>query len=330
LPRHAAEHAFQWPPEERAAGVKVFRVLDGGQLEDVEAVSEPVPVPATPVAEPDRVPKPSTSRPPLLAPEHVGPPIPRAKTRKPFASNWLRAHHSELTPALIALIAILEGVYILQVVSLRRGVQYPAAGEKAGSTAVEKLEASDKASPRRLTLPTEAPSTKVSNGRPSGTSRLDPTHGASNPLPRSKSTAGPGWIAIKSALVLDVLDGDVLVGTTHSPQLRLPAGSHTLRLKNDMAGFELTQQIRVGSGQVTQLRIDLPEGLLHINALPWAEVLVDGRHIGETPLGNLSLPIGPHEVIFRHPTLGERTLSTVVKAGVLTRVTTDMRDQPVR
>ena len=332
MPRHldAAEHAFQWPPEERAAGVKVFHVLDNGQLEHVEAAFEPVPLPATPAAVPDQAPNLKSAR-PLPASEPVGRQIAGAKTRKPLASNWLRAHHSELMPALIALVAVLEGVYILQVVPLRRGDRYLAPDQKTVATVGRtSVGASDKPRDGRMTLPSEPSRKTVNNGRPSGPSRVDPTRGAPNPLPRSHTTASPGWIAITSPLVLDVFEGEVLVGTTGSSRLRLPPGSHTLRLRNDLTGFERTDHIRVVSGQVSRVSIKLPEGLLHVNALPWAEVLVDGRHIGETPLGNLSLTIGPHEVIFRHPELGERTLSTVVKAGVLTRVTTDMRDESVR
>ena len=49
-----------------------------------------------------------------------------------------------------------------------------------------------------------------------------------------------------------------------------------------------------------------PNGTLSINAQPWAEVWVDGERVGETPIGNLSRRIGTHEVLFRHPDLGER------------------------
>ena len=56
-----------------------------------------------------------------------------------------------------------------------------------------------------------------------------------------------------------------------------------------------------------------------------AEVWIDGKSAGETPIGNLALGIGPHNIVFRHPELGEKTVSTVVKAGVPTRVTVDLR-----
>jgi hypothetical protein len=58
-----------------------------------------------------------------------------------------------------------------------------------------------------------------------------------------------------------------------------------------------------------------------INAVPWADVLVDGSAAGQTPLANVSLPIGPHEIVFRHPQLGERKRTVVVTVEGLAKVT---------
>jgi hypothetical protein len=62
-----------------------------------------------------------------------------------------------------------------------------------------------------------------------------------------------------------------------------------------------------------------------LNAQPWAEVWVDGEKKGETPIGNFSVPIGTHEVVFRHPELGERVVSTTVTVTTPARVIVDMR-----
>jgi hypothetical protein len=42
--------------------------------------------------------------------------------------------------------------------------------------------------------------------------------------------------------------------------------------------------------------------------------------MGDTPLANLSVSLGEHDVLFRHPELGERRQKAVVKADTLTRV----------
>jgi len=59
--------------------------------------------------------------------------------------------------------------------------------------------------------------------------------------------------------------------------------------------------------------------------VPWAEVTIDGTSVGETPLGNVSIPIGPHTIVFRHPQLGEETRTVVVNAQAATRISVDLR-----
>ena len=74
------------------------------------------------------------------------------------------------------------------------------------------------------------------------------------------------------------------------------------------------------TGQIVALAVRPPNGSVSINALPWAEVWIDGTSVGQTPLGNLSVPLGEHEVVFRHPELGERREKAFVRSDRLTRV----------
>jgi len=66
---------------------------------------------------------------------------------------------------------------------------------------------------------------------------------------------------------------------------------------------------------------------LNINAIPWAEVFIDGTRIGETPLGNLPQTLGAHEIVFRHPQLGEHRVNVVVTMKDTARVSIDMRQR---
>jgi serine/threonine-protein kinase len=66
--------------------------------------------------------------------------------------------------------------------------------------------------------------------------------------------------------------------------------------------------------------VALPQGRININATPWANVWINGNAAGETPIANLSLPIGTHEIVFRHPQLGEQRMTAVVKAEGITRI----------
>jgi hypothetical protein len=63
-----------------------------------------------------------------------------------------------------------------------------------------------------------------------------------------------------------------------------------------------------------------PNGRININAVPWAEVLIDGKSVGETPIGNMSIPLGEHDIVFRHPQLGEVRRTTVVRSDAVARV----------
>jgi hypothetical protein len=65
--------------------------------------------------------------------------------------------------------------------------------------------------------------------------------------------------------------------------------------------------------------------VVNLNASPWAEVFIDGERVGDTPIGNLAVPIGPHEIVFRHPQFGERRHAVSVTAGVPVRISVEMK-----
>jgi serine/threonine-protein kinase len=55
---------------------------------------------------------------------------------------------------------------------------------------------------------------------------------------------------------------------------------------------------------------------LRINSRPWAEVSIDGRPVGNTPLMNLTLSAGAHRVRLRNPQFGlEKTIKVQIVAG---------------
>ena len=65
---------------------------------------------------------------------------------------------------------------------------------------------------------------------------------------------------------------------------------------------------------------------LRINARPWAEVTVDGVARGLTPITDLSVAPGSHEVHLIHPVSGRQTTTVVeVEAGEHRDVIVDLR-----
>jgi hypothetical protein len=137
--------------------------------------------------------------------------------------------------------------------------------------------------------------------------------------------AASGWFTINTPVELDIFEKGALLGTTRSKRIMVPAGLHSLDLVNDSLGYRTTQQVKVDAGAQKTVAVQLPVGELRVNAKPWAEVWIDGERVGETPMANLKLPIGDHQVTFRHPELGERTVTATIKVGDATRVTADLQ-----
>jgi hypothetical protein len=71
-----------------------------------------------------------------------------------------------------------------------------------------------------------------------------------------------------------------------------------------------------------------PTGVAHFNAIPWANISIDGHPQGQTPLGNVTLPVGSHEVTFAHPDLGTVRRTIVVTADRPTRLSVTLGGEP--
>jgi len=144
------------------------------------------------------------------------------------------------------------------------------------------------------------------------------------PLARPE-VGGAGWVRVSSPIELQLYEGQSLVGSSRMDRVMLPAGSRTLRLVNAQAGYEMTARVQIRAGAGTQLPVKLPNGQLSVNAVPWAEVFLDGRRIGETPIGNFAAQIGPHELVLRHPRYAEQRRAVVISATAPLRVGVDLR-----
>ena len=132
-----------------------------------------------------------------------------------------------------------------------------------------------------------------------------------------------GWLAVKAPIDFQIFEDGRLLGTTAAERLMLPAGRHQLELVNASLDFRQRLTVQVTPGGTTTTAVELPNGTLSVNALPWADVSIDGRSYGATPLGNISLPIGSHEVVWRHPQFGERRRTVTVGASSPVRVGVD-------
>jgi hypothetical protein len=143
----------------------------------------------------------------------------------------------------------------------------------------------------------------------------------SSPIP-DEPTSRRGGLRLVSPIDLTVLQGDRVLGSTSEGPIFLPSGTQQVQLVNTALGYKATQSLTVRAGQIGTQRIELPNGKLNLNAQPgWARVSIDGNAVGDTPLANVAVPIGEHEIVFRHPQLGEKRERVVVRAEGTQRVT---------
>jgi serine/threonine protein kinase len=134
-----------------------------------------------------------------------------------------------------------------------------------------------------------------------------------------------GWVQVQAPAEVFVFEQGRLVGNSQSDQIMVTAGRHEFDVMNESLGYHSRHVVTVAPGKVSQLRLQWPNGTLALNAQPWADVYINGQRIGETPIGEVTLPLGTHEVTFRHPELGDQVVKATVTATNPTRVSVDMR-----
>ena len=148
------------------------------------------------------------------------------------------------------------------------------------------------------------------------------------PLSAPEGVPVSGWVALTTPIEMQLFEDGRLVGSSRLDRIMMSVGEHNLMIVNEQLGYRVSRTVQVGPGRVTPMRIDLPKGSMALNAAPWAEVWVDGDRLGETPIGNVSLPIGTHDVLFRHPELGEQRHTVTVTLNGPARLSVDMRKRP--
>jgi PEGA domain len=134
-----------------------------------------------------------------------------------------------------------------------------------------------------------------------------------------------GWLTISGPVPVQISEKGVLLGSSDAPRLLLPVGRHELELSNETFGYRVRRTVQIASDRSAAIALEPANGTLSVNAQPWGEVWIDGKRIGETPIGNLTLPIGNHELIVRHPQLGERHLTVAIGTSAPARVGIDLR-----
>src|SRR5262245_19888644 len=127
----------------------------------------------------------------------------------------------------------------------------------------------------------------IGNGSAVVTRSVEVANGATASVFVSLSSGASGTLAIEAPVELRILENGQLLGLSNGAPIVLAAGKHQLDLVNDSLELRVPRSVAIESGKVARVAIAVPTGTLSVNAAPWAEVFVDGRSVGVTPLGAL-------------------------------------------
>jgi hypothetical protein len=252
--------------------------------------------------------------PPPPAPKVSAPAFHAASTLAPKPTTFRTPRVSPWIAAALGVVALVEGGVIAALLMRQPAANTVSAAAAPVASPIPALETAP---------PPAAP--------PAAAAAVDT--GSSAPAPPPPAPQGPdvarlaaaqrsGGIRLVTPIELKVLEGDRVLGSTADGPIIHTAGLHQLDLINTTLGFRTRVPVTFRAGQIASVNVTIPPGRLSVNALPWAEVLIDNRAVGETPLANLSVPVGEHEITFRHPELGERRQTITVRADAPARVST--------
>jgi PEGA domain len=173
---------------------------------------------------------------------------------------------------------------------------------------------------------TESSDNVVSLDRKGGDAlRMRVTFRSVTPAGPNVDRKAPTWVAVSAPMPVEITERGQQIGTSWSGGMKLTPGPHDLRIVNRSMGIDVQKSVEIAGGGMASLSLDFPPGTLQITATPWANVDMDGVAIGKTPLDQIELAPGRHDVVFTHPRFGQRRTSVTIKSGKPQRVNVDLR-----
>jgi hypothetical protein len=115
-----------------------------------------------------------------------------------------------------------------------------------------------------------------------------------------------GWVHVSAPIDLDIVDGTRPVQLDERNQVLLRSGVHDLRFENTQLGYRDRRKVDVKAGAITSISIVPPGSPLTVSATLPSDVLVDGERVGNTPLTDHYVDLGPRLVTVRSITGAER------------------------
>ena len=115
-----------------------------------------------------------------------------------------------------------------------------------------------------------------------------------------------GWVSVLSPIEVEIVENGRVLRPDDRSQIMLPPGVHDLRFSNKTLGYDATRQIEVKPGEATTIRVTPEPCLVTVTTNEPAEVLIDGKRIGDAPLLGVGVPLGTHELVVHRLAGGER------------------------
>src|SRR4029079_17638329 len=106
------------------------------------------------------------------------------------------------------------------------------------------------------------------------------------------SAPATGYVSVSAPSDVQLFENGVLLGSSRGGRLALAPGAHQIEMVNETLGYRHSPAGEGKSNETASITLEFPSGTIALNATPWAEVLIDGRSVGETPIGNLPVSVG--------------------------------------
>ena len=133
--------------------------------------------------------------------------------------------------------------------------------------------------------------------------------------PNATPPPGHGFLAVTAPIELRGFENGKPVGMTRAVPWLLSAGHHELDFVNDLLGVRERRPVDIREGRIQGLEIAVAPAVLSVTTSVAAEIAIDGAALGTAPVLRHAVPAGQHDVIVRHPVLGERRLLVTVLPG---------------
>jgi eukaryotic-like serine/threonine-protein kinase len=134
-----------------------------------------------------------------------------------------------------------------------------------------------------------------------------------------------GFLSLTTKPPSAIFWGKKKLGKGTLSKVKLPAGKIKLKVVGPRGVFKMVDLV-IRRGKHITRNVSFGQGTLRIVIRPWADVWIDGKKMGQTPMGAIKLLEGSHQVSLINSELGKKIDRRVtIKPGRETKIQLDWR-----